>query len=56
MFDVVYQPRYAIKGQILANFIVELSDVSKDGSPCQLWILETNSSSKKAEEGVGVVL
>ena len=29
-FDIVYHLRSAIKGQVLANFIVELLDISRD--------------------------
>ena len=55
-FDIVYRLRSAIKGQILANFIAELSDVLGDASSGQLWILEKDGSFKKARGGVGTVL
>ena len=55
-FDIMYHPRLAIKGQVLNDFIIELSNVSKYNLPKPLWILETDGHSKAEGDGVGVVL
>ena len=55
-FDFIYRPRYAIKGQVLVDFIIELSNMSKDSVIELLWILETDVSSKLIEGGVSMVL
>ena len=54
--DIMYDQRYAIKGQVLADFMVEISDIR----PCDigeaLWILEIDGSSKAAGGGANMVL
>ena len=55
-FDIEYSPRSAIKGQILADFIVEILDV-QPRDLCELsWLLETNGSSKAVREGASMIL
>ena len=44
-FDIEYRPRSAIKGQVLANFIVELSNVQSHAQGDNLWVLKTDGSS-----------
>ena len=29
-FDIIYRSRFAIKGKVLANFIIELSDIVRE--------------------------
>ena len=58
-FDIVYQLRLAIKEQVLADFIAELSNVSEtctlDPSN-QVWIMETDGSSKRMKGGAKIIL
>ena len=51
-FDIVYRPRTTIKGQILSDFVAELSNVHGDDPSSKVWILKTDGSSKK----IGAVL
>ena len=55
-FDIEYRPGSAIKCQILANFITEMSDVQARDLCEMSWILETDSSSRAVGGGVGMVL
>ena len=55
-FDIVYRPRSAIKGQVLADFIVELSNMPMDIISEPLWIFETEGSSKAFRKGISMVL
>ena len=55
-FNIVYCSRSSIKGQVLADFIVELSDLSGDSALGQLWILETDGSLKRVGGGFEVIL
>ena len=55
-FDIEYQSRSAIKGQILADFIVEISDLQPRDISETLWILETDGSSRAMGGGAGMVL
>ena len=41
---------------MLTDFIVELSEMSKDSLPEPRWILETDGSSKAVGGGAGMVL
>ena len=50
-FDIEYRPRTAIKGQVLADFVVERSKMRTQGVADEQWILETDGSSRpKVEE------
>ena len=55
-FDIVYCPRSAIKGQVLTDFMVEMSNVRHHDVGKTLWILETDGSSKAVEGGANMVL
>ena len=55
-FDVVYRSRSTIKGQVLIDFMVEMSDVQPHDVNETLWILETNGLSKVVGGGAGMVL
>ena len=50
-FDIVDRLRSATKGQVLINFIAELSNMPKDSISELLWILETEGSSKAVGGG-----
>ena len=52
-FDIEYRLRSSIKGQVLANFIVEMSKVQPRDIDETLWILETDNSSKVVVGGGG---
>ena len=45
-FDIEYHLRSTIKGQVLVDFIVELSDVQSRNQCDTLWVLETDGSSR----------
>ncbi|XP_075663118.1 uncharacterized protein LOC142632631 [Castanea sativa] len=56
-FDIQYCLRTAIKGQVIADFIAELThkgDQGAGGNP--QWMVHTNGSSNKHARGAGVVL
>jgi len=57
-FDIVYEPRGSIKGQIYADFVAELSpggtqqEVELDSQ----WLLSVDRSSNQQGNGAGIVL
>ena len=55
-FDIEYHPRISIKGQVLVDFIVELSDVQSRAQGDTLWVLETEGPSRVVEGGADIVL
>ena len=55
-FNIEYHPRLAIKGQVLAEFIVELLDVQSRAQGNTLWVLETDYSSRAVGGGACMVL
>jgi len=56
-FDVQYEPRRPIKGQVYADFVVELSSAAthQEGAGFR-WILSIDGSSNQQGSGVGVIL
>ena len=50
-FNIEYRLRSTIKGQALADFIIEMSDVQPWDLGEKLWILETDGLSRIVEEG-----
>jgi len=57
-FDIVYEPRGSIKGQIYADFVAELSP---GGAPQEVeldsqWLLSVDGSSNQQGSGAGIVL
>ena len=48
-FDIKYRPRSTIKGQVLDDFQVEMSDVQPRDLGETFWILETDGSLKQYE-------
>ena len=55
-FNIIYHSRSAIKGQVLANFMVELLNVSGANLFDHLWILEIDGSFKIERGRAGIVL
>ncbi|XP_075633677.1 uncharacterized protein LOC142606168 [Castanea sativa] len=56
-YDIRYQPRKAMKGQILADFIVEFTTTEEQGvEETPTWRIHIDGSSNKHVGGVGVVL
>ena len=56
-FDVHYRPQTAIKGQIVADFIAEYTQLEDKGAERQkLWSIHTDGSSNQHSEGAGVVI
>ena len=55
-FDIKYRPRTAIKGQVLAEFIVEWSDARKQEVDNEKWVLKTDWSSQAQCGGAGIIL
>ena len=56
-FDIQYRPRTAIKGQVVADFIVEFTNGEDKGADeCPQWSIHTDESSNKQAGGVEVVL
>ena len=56
-FDIQYEPRGSIKGQVYADFVAELSpggeQVVEAGSQ---WLLSVDGSCNKQGSGAGIVL
>jgi len=56
-FDIRYEPRGPIKGQVFADFVVEFSsgDAPLEGSVFR-WVLSVDGSSNQQGSGAGVIL
>ena len=56
-FDIQYRPRTAIKGQVVADFILEFThDEDKGAEESLQWSVHTDGSSNRQVGGAGVVL
>ena len=56
-FDVQYRPRTAVKGQIVADFIAENTQLEDKGAEGhRLWSIHTDGSSNQRIGGAGVVI
>ena len=56
-FDIQYRPHAAIKGQVVADFIVEFTNVEDQGAEEDpQWSIHTDGSSNRRAGGAGVVL
>ncbi|XP_075633448.1 uncharacterized protein LOC142605908 [Castanea sativa] len=56
-FDIRYQPRAVVKGQILADFIAEFTNMKDQGAKeTPMWRIHTDGSSNKHARGAEVVL
>ena len=56
-FDVRYEPRGPIKGQVYVHFLVELSSANAHQEEANFrWVLSVDRSSTKQGSGVGVIL
>jgi ribonuclease HI len=57
-FDIEFHPRTAIKGQVLADFLVEFCNFPKaEELPKELtWVVYVDGSSARGRSGVGVLL
>ncbi|XP_075658589.1 uncharacterized protein LOC142628360 [Castanea sativa] len=56
-YDIQYQPRTVVKGQILADFIAEFTTAEEQrAEETPTWRIHTDRSSNKHARGVGVVL
>ena len=56
-FDVQYEPRGPIKGQVYADFVVELSSAAPPQEETGFrWVLSVDGSSNQHGSGAGVIL
>jgi len=56
-FDVQYEPRGLIKGQVFADFVVELSSVATHQEEAGFkWVLSVDESSNQQGSGADVIL
>ncbi|XP_075669914.1 uncharacterized protein LOC142639650 [Castanea sativa] len=56
-FDIRYQPRAAMKGQVVADFIAEFTlTKGQEAEETPIWRIHTDGSSNKHAGGAGVVL
>ena len=57
-FDIEYHPRIAIKAQVLADFIAEVTFPNKDSltKEAERWTVQIDSSLAQKRGGVGVVI
>ena len=56
-FDVQYRPRTAVKGQIVADFIAEYTQLEDKGvEEHRIWSIHTDGSSNQRAGGAGVVI
>ena len=56
--DINYRPITTIKGQVLADFIMEKSDARKQEVDNEKWVLETDGSSRDQGESAasGIIM
>jgi hypothetical protein len=54
-FDLEFVPRNAIKGQVLADFLAELTNLP-EAEEERTWIIYVNGSSTKKSGGAGIVI
>ena len=56
-FDVQYRPRIAVKGQVVADFIAEYTQLEDKGAEeHRIWSIHTDGSSNQRAGGAGVVI
>jgi len=56
-FDIKYVPRGSIKGQVFADFVVELSSkVARNAEGDFRWVLSVDGSCNQLGSGAGVIL
>jgi len=56
-FDVQYEPMRPIKGQVYADFVVELSSAATHQEEADFrWVLSVDGSSNQQGSGAGVIL
>ncbi|XP_068477185.1 uncharacterized protein [Phaseolus vulgaris] len=56
-FDVQYEPREPIKGQVYADFTIELSSAATHQEEAGfIWVLSVDGSSNQQGSGAGVIL
>ena len=55
-FDIRYHPRTTIKGQVVADFIIEFTIKGQGAEVVPQWSVHTDGSSNKQARGAGVVL
>ncbi|XP_011078448.1 uncharacterized protein LOC105162179 [Sesamum indicum] len=55
-FDIEYQARTALKGQVLADFMVELIGEPEIGSRLDKWMLHVDGSSNAGNGGIGILI
>ncbi|XP_068486807.1 uncharacterized protein [Phaseolus vulgaris] len=56
-FDIQYEPRGSIKGQVYADFVAELSPGGEqEVEPGSQWLLSVDGSSNQQGSGAGIVL
>ena len=53
-FDIRYQPRNAIKAQILANFIAEFTPNHDEMENSKRWVVHVDGASTRYASGIGV--
>ena len=58
LFDIIYKPRWAIKSQVLADFVTGWTEAKlpKEYGAYSNWIMDFDSSKMLAGLGAGVVL
>jgi hypothetical protein len=56
-FDIEFVSRSAIKGQVLADFVAEFTNITEETSPKSgLWIIYVDGSAAKRSGGAGIVI
>jgi hypothetical protein len=57
-FDIEFHPWTAIKGQVLADFLLEFCNIpeSQDHAQVPTWVIYVDGSSQGQRSGTGVVL
>ena len=55
-FEIIYKLKKAIKAQVLADFVVEMTRIEDEWLIQHAWMLYVNGSSNRKGSGVGVIV
>ena len=53
-FDIQFKPRLALKGQVLADFLVEIPQQEMEPNSSEWWTLNVDGASRQKGAGLGL--